>query len=355
MKKEDIETIALGPRQLLFDFEKDKSKEQAVVMSCIEKKIEKNGQVDLDESVQYVKEMHDVSDAAILQYIFWLAEDLKIHFRIDGEILEPRHVKEKLTKSIEQSIIIVPNKSVDNSVFQDVKSFYRKLSEERDVNECDDQYEFSRLLARQIKDWKFKLKSCQSSAKKSFVPYEKEIDDGIRFIETISAKLDLFSLINAFYENKESILKLSDDVKNISKFYTRHGDFWKNLVQSFQEVDNQLYELTKDLEMAADVEKLRQMLSSPAPHGMIAEAKALLEKLTQQCRMAVLAKVDHMILKMKKHLDAHRAVPDLRNRSLYFLRTIKKRIRGAENITSMNRCLIDAEDKFDELWDEIKR
>jgi hypothetical protein len=355
VKKEDIETIELGPRQLLFGFEKDKSKEQAVVISCIEEKMEKNGHVDIGECVQYVKEMHELSDAAILQYIFWLAEDLKIHFRNNGEILEPRHIKKILINSLEQPITIVPNKSVDNSAFQDVKRFYRQLSEEKSFTDGNDQYEFARLLARQIKDWIGILQSCQSYAQKPFFPYEKEIDDGMRFIKKLSAKLDSFSLINAFYENKEGILKLSDDVKNISEFYAQHIDFWENLVQLFEALNNHLYELTKDPDISEGFQKLNQILSSPAPHTLVTDAKTLLEKTTRRCRTTLLKKVDNMIVKMKKHLDAHRAGPDLRNKSLYSMRTIKTRISEAKNIKSMNLCLIDAEEKFDDFWDEIKR
>jgi hypothetical protein len=353
--KQNIENIELGPRQLLFGFEKEKSEEQAVVMSCIKNMNEKNGQVLIDEIVPYVREAHDLANVNIIQYVFWLAEDLAIHFRMDGEILEPSKVKQVLLKSLEQRVQIVPIKSVDDSVFQDVKRFYRKLTGGKDLGDSNDQYEFARLLARKIKDWKVKLKSCQSAAKKPFVPYEKEIDDGIRFIETISAKLDSFSLINAFYENKERILKLSDDVKNISEFYTQHICFWDNLVQSFEVLNNYLYELIKDPDVSDDFQKLKQILSSPAPHTLMTDAKTLLEKITRRCGATLLTKVDNMIVKMKKHLDAYRAGPDLRNRSLYSLRTIKKRIGGAENIISMNLCLIDAEDKFDDFWDAIQR
>jgi len=352
--KQDIENIELGHRQLLFGFEKNRSKEQAMVLSCIEKKIEKYGHVDLDECAQYVKEVHDLADVNIIQYVFWLAEDLAIHFRIDGKILEPRKAKQILIKSLEQRVRIVPIKLVDDSVYQGVKRFYRKLTGGKGFCDSNDQYEFARLLARKIKDWKVKLISCQHALQMPFVPYEKEIDDGIRFIETISAKLDSFSLINAFYENKEKILKLSDDVKNISEFYTQHIYFWNNLVQSFEAL-NHLYELTEDPDISEGFQKLKQILSSPAPHTLMTDAKTLLEKITRRCGATLLKKVDNMIVKMKKHLDAHRAGPDLRNRSLYSLRTIKKRIQGAENIKSMNLCLIDVEDKFDDFWDEIKR
>ena len=123
--KKDIENISLGPRQLLFNFEKDKSTEQTKVISCIENKIEKCGHVGLDECVQYVKEANELSGAAIIQYIFWLAEDLKVHFRLDGEYLKPPELKRALLKSLERHVTIVPNKSVDNSVFQGVKRLYR--------------------------------------------------------------------------------------------------------------------------------------------------------------------------------------------------------------------------------------
>jgi len=57
---------------------------------------------------------------------------------------------------------------------------------------------------------------------------------------------------------------------------------------------------------------------------------------------------------MKKHCDAYQADPDLGNKSLYSLQTLKKSISKAININSMNLCLIDAEEKFDVFWDEIK-
>jgi len=352
--KKDIENISLGPRQLLFDFEKDKSKEQAKVIACIENKIEKCGHVDLDECVQYVKEANELSDAAIIQYIFWLAKDLKVHFRLDGEHLEPPELKRALLKSVEQHVTIVPNKSVDNSIFQDVKRLYQQLSEEKGFNDCDDQYEFARHLSRKVKDWKVKLKACQHVLQLPFVPYEKEIDDGIRFIKKISVKLDSFSLINAFYNNQEAILELSDEVRKISEFYLKHIEFWKNLARSFEEVNNNLPELVQSPDIATSVKTLKQFLSAAAPYNRIPEAKKILDKMTQQCRISLLEKLDDMIVAMKKHLDAHKADPDLRNKSLYFLRATKKRIHQAINIKNMNLCLIDAEEKFGAFWDEIE-
>ena len=355
MRKQDIEDIKLGHRQLLFDFEKDKLKEQeTIVRSCIKDQIGNYGYVILDEFVQYVKELHNLSDLIILQYIFWFAEDLGIHFRGDEKILEPLIVKQILIESIEQSVKIVANESVDNSKFQDVKFLYKELFEEKSFNDCIDQYEFSRLLAKKIKDWEVTLKTFKSAGQKPFFPYEEDINGCLNFVDKISVKLDSFSLINAFYDKKKEVQKLADDVEKISAFYTQHIDFWKNLVQSFEEFNNNLYELMKDSNIARDIERLKQILSSSAPYNMITEAKKLLDKITQRCRIKLLEKVDDMISKMKEHLDSHKAGPDLRNKSLYSLRTVKKRVSEANNIESISFCLIDAERKFDDFWDEIK-
>ena len=110
-----------------------------------------HGQVVLDEFVQYVKDRFEGSEFAILQNIFWLAQELKIHFRINKQSLDPYHVKKNLLENPDQQVEIVTNKSVDDLVFQNVPSiFIKKLSGKNIIDTYDDQYEFSRLLARTI-------------------------------------------------------------------------------------------------------------------------------------------------------------------------------------------------------------
>ncbi|RTZ95157.1 MAG: hypothetical protein DSY90_14080 [Deltaproteobacteria bacterium] len=62
--------------------------------------------------------------------------------------------------------------------------------------------------------------------------------------------------------------------------------------------------------------------------------------------------LDDMIAAMKKDLDAHEAGPDLRNKSLYFLRASKKRLHRAGNIKNMISGFIDAKERFDVFWNE---
>ena len=365
MKKQDIKDIELGFRQLTFGFENNKLKEQDRILYYIKNLTETNGRVVLDEFVQYVKERSELSEFSILQNIFWLAQELKIHFRINKESLDPYNVKKILLENPDQPVEIIINKSVDDLVFQRTKRLYQKFSEKNIIDNYDDQYEFSRLLAEEIRHWEGCLNRYKSYAKKPYFPGEEQIDRGLSLINKISAKLDSFSLINAFYINRDPIIKLVDDVKTLSEFYTRHMDIWVILTQSIEAFTKNLPELKKQSDIISSFDRLKQILSTSQPYDMVEEALELFKKIkiyndiivenkTKKYRIKVLTMLDHMIEKMKNHLEEHKAGPNLRNKFLYSLRIISENIRKAKDIVNINRLKSDAEEKFDIYWEEVE-
>ena len=365
MRKQDIKDIKLGPRQLTFGFENNDSIQQDRLLYSIKTRIETHGQVILDEFIQHVKELHEGSEFSIMQNIFWLAQELKIHFRINKQSLDPYHVKNILLENPDRQVEIVTNKSIDDLVFQHTKRFYQKFSGKSGIDNDDDQYEFSRILAEQIRHWESCLNTYNSFAKKPYFPGKEQIDRGLSLIHTISAKLDSFSLINAFYIHREPILKLVDDVKMLSEFYTRHLDRWVILTQSIEEFSKNLPELKNKSDIIAAFNKLKQILSTPQPYDRVEDAWKLYKKIkiyndiivknkTEQYRMEMLTLLDHMIEEMKNHLKTHNAGPDLRNKYLYSLRMMSKNIRNARDIETINRVQSHAQDKFEIYREEVE-
>lgn len=365
MRKQDIKDIELGPRQLTFGFGNNHSKQQDRLLYYIKRQIETHGQVILDEFIQYVKELNEWSEFLILQNIFWLAQELKIHFRINKQSLDPYNVKKILIENSDQQVEIVTNKSVDDLVFQRTRRFYQKLSGKNSIDNYDDQYEFSRILEKEIRHWESCLNTYKSFAKKPFFPGKEQIDRGLSLIHTISAKLDSFSLINAFYINRDQILKLVDDVKTLLEFYTNHRDFWATLTESIEEFTKNLPELKNKPDIITAFDRLKQILSTSQPYDMVEKARELYKKIkiyndiivknkTEQYRIKTVTMLDHMIEKMKNHLEVHKAGPDLRNKYLYFLRMISKNIRKAKDIETINRLKSHAQDKFDIYCEEVE-
>ncbi|RTZ95158.1 MAG: hypothetical protein DSY90_14090 [Deltaproteobacteria bacterium] len=194
----------------------------------------------------------------------WLAKELRVQFRTGGKIMEPHKVRQILIKTPEQPVEIVPNKSVRPAIFEDVKRLYRRITEEPGVNDTDDPYEFSKLLIRKIKLWKVALESCETVALKFFSAYEKEIHDGMHLINAISTKLDSFSLITAFYNHREAIFKLSDEIREISTFYLDHTDFWEDLDQSFEAINGHLTGLFQHPDILANCKILKKICNYSA-------------------------------------------------------------------------------------------
>jgi len=365
MKKHEIKDIELGFRQLTFGFENKKLKEQDQIMYYIKNMAETNGHVILDEFIQYVKELTEWSEFAILQNIFWLAQELKIHFRINKQSLDPNDIKKILLENPDQSVGIILNKSVDDLVFQRTKRFCQEILGKDIFDNYDDQYKFSRLLAEEIRHWKSCLNRYTPYSKRPYFPGKEQIDRGLSLINKISAKLDSFSFINAFYNNRDQVVELVDDVKTLSEFYTKHRDSWAILTQSIEAFTKNLPELKNKSGTITAFDRLKQILSASEPCEMVGEAWKLYEKIkihndiivenkTEKCRINRLTILGDMIEKMKNHLEAHKAGPDLRNKFLYSLRRISKNISKAKDIESINRLKSDAEDKFDLYYEEVE-
>jgi len=318
----------------------------------------------MDDFVRMAADTFSWSELKILQHLFWLAYDLKLHFRRDGENLSPRAAKKILIQSPEPSLQIVLNKPVAETVFCGVKNFFKQITADTDSLESLDQTEFARRLAREIRDWKRALESYRPFAQQPGFPGERDIDACQAVIEKISLKSDSFSLIHAFYENTGPIAELLRTIKNLSDFYFNRGEKWQLLVRFAQESQNTVTEILEDPAAAEAYQRFNRILSSQRPYERLNDAWQLMETVkpchekivarqTQRCRNAALSDINSLIEKIKKHLKTHAAPEDLCNQSLYALRTEIKCINAATTIHMINHYAHAAEEAFEAAWEEV--
>ena len=360
-----IKDIELGPRQLLlFEFEHDTVGEQNQIMASVADHVEIHGWADLEDFVQMAVDSFSWSEFKILQHLFWLANDLKLHFRRNGENLSPAAAKKVLIESPEPGLHIVLNKPVDETVFRTVKDFFKQITPGAGCDDFRDQIEFARRLTREIRHWENTLESCRQRAQHDRLPGEKDIDACQKVIMKISTKLDAFSLIHTFFNSAGAITELTKTIKILSDFYSQQGDGWQILVRSAREFKKTEAEILKNPSAAAAYDRLNRILSSDRPYNRVNEAWQLMKtvktchekivaQLTQQCRNAALPSIHSLIEKMKNHLKAHEAPKDLCNRSLYALRAKIKCINAATTIHMINFYVSAAEEAFEVAWEDV--
>jgi hypothetical protein len=365
MKIQIIKEIILGPRQLTFGFDNDARQEQDLVVSCIIEQFETHGQVILDKFITHVKELHHFKEIDTLQYIFWSAHELKIHFRVDGENIVPFKAKQILVKSPEKCVEIITNKAVETPIFQDVTHFYQKISKKKKYDNFNDQYDFACSLLSDLKNWETSLKSFKPIAQKPFYPGRKEINEHLQSLKIMLARQDSYSIIYTFYNNKEKIVKMADDVRILSTFYPGQIKFWEVLIKSIDTFQINLTEIKKNSEMFADFNRLIQIIASPSPYHLITKADSLLKtvqnhndlivkKLTETHRMKAIKKIESLIEKLVNLFNKHNPDQDLRNKYLYALKSAKKQLLHTKSIKQIELLVCDTEDMVDDFVEIIK-
>ena len=359
LRSKDIKAIETGPRQLTFGFEaKTQIKTDDLVISSIKEQISTHGQIFLDHLISHVKEKHDLAEPDTLQSVFWSAQELKIHFRIDGKPVTPHQARKILLDSPDKPVELVENKKVDATIFRDLVMFFQQLMNIKNNNFQDDQYEFALSLLWNLKTWESNLASFMTMAQKPFYPGRQKINDHLQFLKTLLARQDCYSLICKCYEKRERITEMAGDIDILSRFYTQQTGFWDLLIQSMVDYRETLSELKQNPEAASGLDRLNQILSSPSPWNLILEAEQLLrtvqihndrivEGKIQTRRMEAISLIDALIKRLNRLPACNTSEQDQRSRYLYLLRNAAKQLQTKTTIEEIDRLVDSAEDMVD--------
>jgi hypothetical protein len=361
MDSKSFEQIVLGPRQvLLFDLEDETVADQQRVETCLSDHIQISGLVDLEAFVQSAVSSLGMPDSHVLQCLFWLAHDMKIHFRADGEKIAPNEARKILTESLRPRLQLAPSRQVDGTVFCKAREIYRQLTLDGGSVADLDQFQFAHRLTRQIRDWKSTLEKYQKKARQPGFPGRDDVETGLELIRTVTADLDAHYLIQAFVQYADKLDRLTRTISTLSDFFGSQSQRWRRMVEFDQAAESTLTGSIEAPRIAEDYARLRSILSSPRPYDSVEEAWRLYQSVkiyyerivarqTRQCRKDALAEVDTLIRDMKSQLDLHDAKDDVRNQALYVLRTMAKSIQMANGIKEIHRCAEAAQEAFD-VW-----
>ncbi|WP_300464763.1 hypothetical protein [Desulfobacula sp.] len=357
-----VKKVELGPRQMTFGFEDRMSKNLDSVFSFIEKAYQTGGPVALDDLISSPQLLDELAAPEILQIIFWLAEELKIHFFARDQIFSPLKTKKMLMENPGNPVFVVINRQVDGRKFRQAQKIGRSVLST--LPEGDDQYIFSRYLVGKLKTWQASLTSFAIQAKQPFFPGSKDINNGIVLLDKILEKQDSYSMILACLKYQSRIVKLAETVTVLTPFYDQDQSFWQVFVDQMQAFEINLTEIKKDKHIFSKFCRLNEIMTSPYPYPLVTEAERLLtdvqdfHKQVEQKKMAVqrsnaLVTTEKMIRKLIGLFDTFESDQEYRNNCLYELRTLSKRIEKTHHIEEINTLLDDVKDFFVDVIEDI--
>lgn len=357
-----IKKVMLGPRQMTFGFENQVSHHMDLVFSSVEKVYQKGGPVRLDHLTSLPAFAEKMSVMDLLQAVFWLAEELKVHFFIDSHISPPLQTKKILVENPERAVFVVINKPMDTAMFKQACEIGRSVLPS--LPENIDQYAFSRHIVNTLKTWLERLVSYAPLAEQPFFPGRKEIKNNTVLLKKMLEKQDSHSIISAVLKYRTRMNQLAEAVEKLTGFYNHNQAFWQVLVEQMENFEVNLAEIQKNQEIFSKYTRLTEIMKSSHPYPMVTEAKGLLilvqdfhRKVEQEkvkiLRADTMVKIDKMVQKLRSLFDTFDSDQEYRNHCLYQLRNLNNQIENSDGVEKINQLFNDAKDLFVDVIEEI--
>jgi hypothetical protein len=358
----DISKVELGPRQMTFGFDDRIQQNMDRVYQEIESAIQSNGAVTLHDLLSSGSLLADISEAVILQSAFWLSGEKKIFFRCNGSGHSPHRTKQLLLENSRTIITIALNKKVDEKIFAAVQKMCRPILSEDAAQ--DDQYEFSRSLLTQLKQWRAELEVFQVKAERPGFPGRREIKNSLNFLEQLLKKQDPYTVIHTCLKFGHRMEKLAEDQSILRLFYKKKAQFWENLVDGMSAFKTNAAEIEKEKNVYEHYCRLKEIVSKPQPYSYVDEAQSAFEvvrachekielRKLELLRRDTIAGTEKFIQKLIGLFDAFECDPEYRNETLLMLRGIKKKVASSMDVRQIKALFNDAKDLFVEIVEDM--
>ncbi|MCG8643869.1 MAG: hypothetical protein MI862_29380 [Desulfobacterales bacterium] len=357
-----IKQIELGPRQMTFGFENQGSKNCDTIFSTVKREYQANGPVLIAHLSSLPALLENLTPTQILQSIFWLAEEMKIHFFLKDHTISPQQAKQVLVKKPDTPVRVVVNRQVDKHTFEQAKKMSASFLPA--PPDQTDQYTFSRLIIREFQTWQDKMISYTPLAEQRCFPGGKEIKNGLILLKNVLEKQDSHSMILSCLKYQTRIIQLAETILLLTEFYSQKAAFWQTFVGQMTAFKTDLGEIKKNKQIFSTYNRLLEIMTSPSPYQLVAEAEDLLagvqnyhlkiqRKKMKTLRSDALAKITKMIKKLSGLFETFDSDQEYRNQCLYELRALKAKIEKSSCIEDIISLSDDAKDLFVDVIEEI--
>jgi hypothetical protein len=276
-----------------------------------------------------------------------------INLMSDGAALTSKEAVDPLTKQVKwKQVTILKRKAVGE---EDLKKARSLGKDSFHVIGPDSEDQLNLFLRENLITWQESLNSYKPLAQSGKYPGSSEIVAGLKVIQKLLPIQDSFEFFDSFNKAKDDLLDLSEDMQELTGFYTTQRPTWEKLQISMDGLFKaNRQELEKDAEAKKALARLDEILKAPRPYGMIKDIAGLVSTVSAvnaQCvareKEIVLAKLEEKISVVAENLEAYKSIADVRNQALKPLQDIKKRVQDETQIPDMHYQLNKADDAID--------
>lgn len=380
-----IKNINMGYSQQTFDFDQSHARDLEKALIFVDGWIADNDRAMLDQLLNHFSIQPDKwSETYILELLNNLFQDDKIHFIIDGKKILPENVKTYFSGTDPSKLQFLQAREIfsvvrthlsDPAQWQYVEITKPEKVEEPELLRAQHlgkklfgdvggvgQNSLYRYLRRHLRMWKNDLDMFQKVAGQGQYPGTNEIQKGLALTKKLLNVHDPCEFIETFINNEDRLCDAGYHFAILENFYKNRIYIWDALIKALDNFKPNRPVLEEDPDVKKALEMLCKILTDPQPYSMIEEIWDLIaivkpvndlivEKQIASAKAPAVKKIAKMIDKIVKVLNEKKANSDTRNKALFPLQTVKKKINTALNIRSVADYLDEATAQFDNTMD----
>jgi len=278
---------------------------------------------------------------------------------VEAEKVDPKAAIDPLTKTPKwKTVKIVKRKITGKADLQQAQNIGKDLF---GIIGPDTQDELVGFLKDGLKKWKKDLDNYSILANTGKYPGKKEIKNTLSVTNNLLSIHDAFEFIKSFIENRDKLLDAGEDYQDLKDFHTNQIKTWDELLKAKTEFDPNQADLEKEPETAKRLKRMNEILSSPAPYAMLREVGSLIagvkkvnDELVAKSKTSATSEIDKIIGSVKKLLGEKQADDDLKNKALYPLQGVKKKIQTDYSIPHIVYRVNEAKEQYEAAVDLVE-
>lgn len=211
----------------------------------------------------------------------------------------------------------------------------------------DKLYEF---LRERFEDWKQSLDRWQLLVTSGIYPGAKVIADTLIVARKQLASANSYAAIELFLTSRSELLDAADSFGELKHFFESQKPTWDKLKAALHEFKPNSSKLEQQQEAATALRRMHQILEAPAPYGLLREVEGLIaavrkvnDELLASARKQGVQYITGKIDRVRQELEDTHADPDLANRCLRPLQTLKSAVEQQTSLAHIHLSKDEAE------------
>ncbi|MBU4318621.1 MAG: hypothetical protein KKF30_15295 [Proteobacteria bacterium] len=382
-----IHNINLGFSQQTFDFDQSYPQDLNEILAFIDCWIADNDHAILDEVISHLAIQRDKwSTTYILDSVNTLFKDEKIHFLIAGKKYFPENLQTDFSK-VDRSNLKFAQRRETFSVIKthlsdpDQWKFVEIIKPER-IKESDllraqvlceklfgtnggsSQNSLCHYLRKHLRKWNSNLEKFRKVSGQEQYPGTNEIQDGLAVTRRLLDVHDPFEFIITFINEEDRLCNAMCNFIILENFYSNQIYTWDILLKAVEAFKQNHADLEKKSDVKKALDTLFTILTDPRPYSFIEEIPILIsivkpvndliiEKQIASAKALAFEKIEQIIDKIVNVLNKRNTHSDMRNKTLYPLQSIKRKINAASSMQDITVYLEEAITEFDYAMDRL--